>query len=97
MVMAPSQPDGGPRGHGPRGRRGVGRDVEAFDAAAANTEMAEKLRRNDLRRRARGHGLELRHTDYGYALIDSVRNRVGGRNDLTLDEVAAHLDLTAPA
>jgi hypothetical protein len=34
----------------------------------------------------------LRHSDYGYTLIDAERNRVGGRNDLTLDEVAAHLD-----
>jgi hypothetical protein len=54
--------------------------------------MADKLRRNGLRKKARASGLELRHSDYGYALIDAERNRVGGRNDLTLDEVAAHLD-----
>jgi hypothetical protein len=68
------------------------RGLEHFDAAAANGEMAHKLQRNALRRRARGHGLELRHSAYGYSLIDPARNRVGGRNDLTLDEVAAHLD-----
>jgi hypothetical protein len=54
--------------------------------------MADKLRRNGLRRQARAHGLELRHSDYGYSLIDSGRNRVDGRNDLTLDEVEARLD-----
>jgi hypothetical protein len=77
-----------------RGRRtrSVGRRADdSFDAAAANIEMAEKLRRSELRRRARAQGLELRHSDYGYALIDSARQRVDGRNDLTLDDVAAHL------
>ncbi|HZR96478.1 MAG TPA: hypothetical protein VFA56_12340 [Gaiellaceae bacterium] len=64
---------------------------EFFDAAAANTEMAEKLRLKSLRRTARTRGLELRHSAYGYALIDAGRNRVDGRNDFTLDEVAAHL------
>jgi hypothetical protein len=65
---------------------------ETYDAAAANADMAEKLRRTGLRRRARARGLELRHSYYGYSLVDSARTRVGGRNDLTLDEVAAHLD-----
>lgn len=32
-------------------------------------------------------GLELRHTTYGYALIDGARQRVDDRNDLTLDDV----------
>jgi hypothetical protein len=57
--------------------------------------MTDKLRSNGLRRRARAHGLELRHSDYGYSLIDTARNRVDGRNDLTLDEVAARLDVTS--
>jgi hypothetical protein len=65
---------------------------ETYDAATANAEMAEKLRRTGLRRRARARGLELRHSYYGYSLVDNARTRVGGRNDLTLDEVAAHLD-----
>ena len=79
---------------GPRSRPGARRD-EFFDAAAANSEMTEKLRRNDLRRRARVRGLELRQSSYGYALLDAARERFGGRNDLTLDEVAAHLDESA--
>lgn len=62
-----------------------------FDPATANRDRADKLRRNLLRRRARARGFELRHSDYGYALIDSSRERVDGRNDLTLDEVAARL------
>jgi hypothetical protein len=65
---------------------------EAFDAAAANSEMAHKLQRNTLRRRARAQGLELRHSSYGYSLIDAARRRVADRNNLTLDEVARHLD-----
>jgi hypothetical protein len=63
-----------------------------FDPTSANSEMADKLRRNGLRRLARSRGLELRHSAYGYALVDAERNRVNGRNDLTLDEVAAYLE-----
>ena len=73
-----------------------GREGDELDAVAANTEMAQKLQRNRLRRRARSHGFELRHSAYGYALIDAARRRVDDRNDLTLDEVARHLD-AAPA
>ena len=65
---------------------------ESFDASAANREMTEKLRRGALSRRARALGFELRHSSYGYALIDSERQRVEGRNDLTLGEVARRLD-----
>jgi len=53
--------------------------------------MAEKLRLRSLRRTARTCGLELRHSAHGYSLIDGQRNRVEGRNDLTLDDVAKHL------
>jgi hypothetical protein len=67
------------------------RAADQFDAAAANTEMAHKLQRNVLRRKARAHGLELRHSAYGYSLIDAARKRVDGRNDLTLKEVERHL------
>ena len=68
------------------------RDRETFDPAAANAQMVETLRLTSLRRRARGRGLVLRHSDYGYSLIDRARDRVGGRSDLTLDDVEAHLD-----
>jgi hypothetical protein len=74
------------------GRRVVRRAIDDFDAAAANREMAHKLQRNALRRRARTHGLELRESAYGYSLIDVARKRVEGRNDLTLQEVSVHLD-----
>ena len=65
---------------------------ENFDAATANVEMVNKLRGNALRRRARAKGFELRHSDYGFSLIDADRKRVDSRNDLTLDEVAKRLD-----
>ncbi|MES1246137.1 MAG: hypothetical protein ABUS54_00505 [Actinomycetota bacterium] len=67
------------------------RDIDAFDAAAANREMAHTLQRNTLKRKARAKGLELRHSSYGYSLVDSSRARVDDRNDLTLDEVEARL------
>jgi hypothetical protein len=66
--------------------------TDDFDAAAANREMADKLQHTALRRRARAQGLELRKSAHGYSLVDVARARVGGRNDLTLDEVAVHLD-----
>ena len=53
--------------------------------------MTRKLRRGNLQRRARRCGLELRHSTYGYSLIDASRTRVEGRNDLTLDEVESIL------
>jgi hypothetical protein len=68
---------------------------EVHDPVAANKEMVDKLRHNALRRQARASGYELRRSDYGYSLIDGDRARVGERNDLTLDEVAAYLDGTA--
>jgi len=91
--MSPSEPDRGRRGPSRHPRSWVTRAHDAFDAAGANTEMAHKLRHKGLRRRAQLHGLELRHSDYGYALIDAARMRVDGRSDMTLDEVAAHLDV----
>lgn len=81
----------------PNRRRVATRATEDFDAAAANSEMAHKLQRNALRRRARARGLELRHSAYGYSLVDADRRRVDDRNDLTLDEVAVHLDAASPA
>ena len=67
------------------------REIDDFDADAANRDMAHTLQRNSLKRKARAHGLELRHSAYGYSLIDSSRAQVDGRNDLTLDEVGARL------
>ena len=81
----------------PNRRQRTTRATEVFDAAAANSEMAHTLQRNTLRRRARANGLELRHSAYGYSLIDGERRRVEGRNDLTLEEVAIHLDAAAKA
>jgi hypothetical protein len=82
-----------------RGRRhnwsGIVGAHETFDPAAANAEKSEKLRRNRLKRQARAHGLELRHSAYGYSLIDAARDSVGGRNDLTLDDVEGQLDGTS--
>jgi hypothetical protein len=45
-----------------------------------------------LHRRARAEGIELRHSAYGYAMIDPSRRPVEDRHDLTLDEVEALLD-----
>lgn len=70
---------------------------EVHDPVAANKERADKLQHNALRRRARARGFELRRSDYGYSLIDGDRARVGDRNDLTLEEVAAHLDAAKPS
>lgn len=58
----------------------------------ANEAKTEKLRRSSLGRRAGARGFELRHSSYGYALIDSARNRVADRSDLTLDEVESWLE-----
>lgn len=88
--MTPPSPGG--RHGGRRPVAGGVRDRETFDPATANAEKIDTLRSNELRRRARRRGYELRHSDHGYSLIDAGRNRVGDRNDLTLDEVAAHLD-----
>ena len=61
------------------------------DGRLANLGKKETLRRRLLQRQARARGLELRHSSYGYALIDAERNRVDGRNDLTLDDVESRL------
>jgi len=72
-------------------RRPVARAADEFDAGAANSDKAVKLRLNGLKRNARSQGFDLRHSAYGYSLVDGDRRRVDGRNDLTLDEVAARL------
>jgi hypothetical protein len=62
------------------------------DVSGANQAKAEKLRRKDLQRRAGARGLELRHSDSGYALIDSARQRIDDRADMTLDEIESCLE-----
>ena len=61
------------------------------DWSSANESKLDKLRRNSLQRRARAHGLELRHSAYGYSLIDRGHAQIDGRNDMTLDEVESRL------
>jgi len=57
----------------------------------ANDAKHEKLRRNNLQRRARAQGFELRQSDAGYALLDAARKRIDDRNDMTLKEVESCL------
>ena len=57
----------------------------------ANAEKTEKLLLRSLKRQAGAHGLELRHSAYGYALIDSAKKRVEDRSDMTLAEVKSRL------
>jgi hypothetical protein len=89
--MSFDRSDGGiPRG---RSRPLPTRTTEREDEGRhANEARAEKLLRNSLGRRARALKLDLRHSAHGYSLIDASRNRVGGRTDMTLDEVAALLE-----
>lgn len=83
-------------GTGARERRAVSaRPVGASRQerwAGANAEKAEKLRVRSVERRAGDRGLELRHSSYGYALIDSARKHVEDRNDMTLAEVESWLE-----
>lgn len=58
----------------------------------ANEAKAEKLGVRNLKRRAGAQGLRLRHSAYGYALINSAHKPVNDRNDMTLAEVASWLD-----
>jgi hypothetical protein len=57
----------------------------------ANEAKKEKLRRNTLQRRARAQGFELRHSEYGYALLDPAHKRIDERSDMTLSEVESCL------
>ena len=56
----------------------------------ANEAKAEKLGVRSLKRQAGAQGLQLRHSDYGYALIDSAHRPVNGKN-MTLAEVKSWL------
>lgn len=78
----------------PRGRRvltpppgGASRE-ETW--AGAEEAKAEKLGAKRLKRSAAAQGLQLRHSDSGYALIDSARKPVNG-NNMTLAEVESWL------
>ena len=85
------------RGDGgiPRARRGVsappGGASRDESWPGANEEKAEKLRVRSLKRQAGVQGLQLRHSAYGYALIDSAHNQIENRNDMTLAEVESWL------
>lgn len=55
--------------------------------AGANEAKDEKLRLRSVTRRAGAEGLEIRHSDYGYALVGADRKFVDGRNDMSLKEI----------
>lgn len=57
----------------------------------ANEAKAEKLGVRSLKRSAAAQGLQLRHSDSGYALINSARKPVNDRNNMTLAEVESWL------
>ena len=69
-----------------------GKAPAAEQWAGANQASNEKLRVRKLERRARDNGYEIRHSDYGYALIDGTRKPVNDRRDLSLRDVTALLD-----
>lgn len=62
------------------------------DWSGADKAKDDKLKHRSLQRRAREQGIELRHSDSGYALIDAARKPIQDRRDLTLKEVAAWLE-----
>ncbi|MGZ4332823.1 MAG: hypothetical protein ACXVRK_04815 [Gaiellaceae bacterium] len=82
----------GPRDDGgvPRIRRALVA-VREEDWHGANEAKTDKLRHRSLQRRARARGIELRHSAYGYALIDAANKRIDERSDLTLDEIESWL------
>ena len=59
--------------------------------AGANQAKDEKLRLRSVKRRAGAEGLEIRHSDYGYALVGTDRKFVDGRNDMSLKEIESWL------
>jgi hypothetical protein len=87
-----------PEHHGdggiPRARRGVtvppGGASREESWPGANEAKAEKLGVRSLKRQAAAQGLQLRHSDSGYSLIDSARKPVNG-NNMTLAEVKSWL------
>jgi hypothetical protein len=80
------------------GGPGVARKVVALPPrahvetwAGANEAKDEKLRTRRLERMAREGGFQLRHSDYGWALVDAERKPVGERIDHTLKELESLL------
>ena len=69
----------------------AGARVTIYLPQNAPPAKAEKLRRNNLQRLARTRGLELRHSAYGYSLIDTARKPIDARNNMTLDEIESWL------
>jgi hypothetical protein len=69
-----------------------GRASNEEEWRGANQAKIDKLRHKGLQRRARARGLELRHSAYGYALIDSARKPIEERSDMTLDEIESWLE-----
>jgi hypothetical protein len=88
-----------PEHHGnsgiPRARRGVtvppGGASREESWPGANEAKAVKLGVRRLKRQAAAQGLQLRHSDSGYALIDPVRKRVDDRDNMSLAEVESWL------
>ena len=74
----------------PRIRRALAA-VPEEDWHGANEAKSDKLRHKSLQRRARARGIELRHSAYGYALINPARKRIDERSDMTLDEIESWL------
>ena len=79
----------------PRARRAVSLPPGAASREerwpGANEAKAEKLGVRSLKRQAAAQGLQLRHSDSGYSLIDSARKPVNDRNNMTLAEVESWL------
>jgi hypothetical protein len=88
-----------PEHHGdggiPRARRGVfappGGASREERWPGANEDKAEKLLVRSLKRQAGAQGLQLRHSDHGYSLVDTAHKRVQDRNNMTLREVESWL------
>jgi len=91
----PVSPEHRDNGGIPRGRRGAsappGGTSREERWPGANEEKAEKLLVRSLKRQAGAQGLQLRHSDHGYALVDTAHKRVQDRSDLTLGEVESWL------
>jgi len=89
--VSPQQHDGGV----PRATRKVSASSSSAPREeswiGANEDKAERLRVKSLRRRAGAQGLELRHSAYGYALIDSAHKPIEDRNDMSLREIESCL------
>lgn len=62
------------------------------DWSGANEAKVDRLRLRTLQRQARAQGIQIRHADSGYALIDTARKCVHDRRDLTLDEIESWLE-----